>query len=143
MSNEMMKKEIYAAITAGERALTSLKAAQGKLNSARGWGMVDMLGGGLFTDLMKHSRIKDASSYLERAKYDLQIFQRELRDVSRTMDLKIEIGGFLSFADFFFDGIVADFLVQSKMAQAREQLEDAIIHVETLLRELKDRYNYL
>lgn len=35
-------KEIMEAIAAGERALSSLRAAQDSLNSARGWGILDM-----------------------------------------------------------------------------------------------------
>lgn len=137
MSNEMMRKEILEAIDAGERALLSLRLAQDKLSSARNWGIVDLLGGGFFTDLMKHSKMNQAASYVEDAKRDLQIFQRELRDVQGFVDLKVEIGGFLSFADFFFDGFVADYLVQSRIAEAREQIGNAIYRVEYLLKDLK------
>lgn len=137
MSNEMMRKEILEAIDAGERALLSLRLAQDKLSSARNWGIVDLLGGGFFTDLMKHSKMNQAASYVEDAKRDLQIFQRELRDVQGFVDLKVEIGGFLSFADFFFDGFVADYLVQSRIAEAREQIRNAIDRVEYLLKDLK------
>lgn len=137
MNNEMMRQEINEAIEAGQRSLMSLKQAKDKLNSARGWGIVDIFGGGFFTDMMKHSKINDASRYLEQAKRDLLRFQRELKDVNLPLDLKMEIGGFLSFADFFFDGIVADYLVQSKIANAREQVDDAIMMVENTLASLK------
>lgn len=139
MSDEIIRREIGEAVTAGERALGSLYAAQEKLNSARNWGILDMFGGGFITDMIKHSKMGDASSYMEAAKSDLQIFQRELRDVEVPMDIRMEIGGFLLFADFFFDGIVADYLVQSKIADARSQVEDAIQRVEKLLQELKGR----
>lgn len=69
--------EIREAIVAGERALNSLYAAQGKLKSAKGWGIFDILGGGLLSDLMKHSRMNDASSYMEAARRDLEKFKRE------------------------------------------------------------------
>ena len=52
------------------------------------------------------------------------------------MNLRMEVGGFLSFADFFFDGFVADYLVQSKIASAREQVDDAIEIVENILSSL-------
>lgn len=137
MSNYEMQKEMAEAIQAGERALRSLENARGALNSARNWGIFDLLGGGFVTDLIKHSKMGDASRYMEDAKRDLQVFQRELRDVDVPTDLRMEIGGFLSFADFFFDGIVADYLVQSRIAEARRQVEDAISRVERLLAELK------
>ena len=57
MSDFMMDKEIDEAIASGEHALISLREAQNKLNSARNWGIFDMLGGGLITDLIKHSKM--------------------------------------------------------------------------------------
>lgn len=143
MSNKLMKQEIREAITAGERALSSLYAAQEKLSSASTWGALDMFGGGMFISMIKRSKVNDASQYLEEAKRNLLAFQRELRDVQVTMDLRIEIGGFLSFADFFFDGFVADYLVQKKIADAREQISDAILRVDRLLRKLKLQYNQI
>lgn len=82
----------------------------------------------------------DASAYMEAAKHDLEIFQRELQDVSVPLDLKMEIGGFLTFADFFFDGFVADYLVQSKISDTRRQLADAVRRVENILRDLRIQY---
>ena len=132
------KKEISEAIVAGERALNSLYAAQDKLKSARGWGMIDLFGGGLFTDMIKHSKMDAASRCMEDAKRHLKAFQRELKDVNLSLNLRMEVGGFLSFADFFFDGLVADYLVQSKIASAREQVEDAIIMVKNILTALRN-----
>lgn len=129
--------EIREAITAGERALSSLYAAQNKLKSARGWGIFDMLGGGLLSDLMKHSRMNDASSYMEAARRDLEIFKRELADVSTSYNLRMDVDGFLTFADFFFDGLIADYLVQTKISQARGQVDEAIVKVSQILAELK------
>ena len=140
MSNEVMKREIGEAITAGERALTSLKAAQSKLNSAKNWGIYDMFGGGFIASMIKRSKMDDASAYMEAAKHDLEIFQRELQDVCVPLDLKMEIGGFLTFADFFFDGFVADYLVQSKISDTRRQLADAVRRVENILRDLRIQY---
>lgn len=137
MTNEMMRREMNEAIQAGERALISLKTAQSQLKSAGNWGLFDMFGGGLFSSMIKHSKMNDASRYMEDAKRDLLVFQRELKDVNVPMDLRMEVGSFLSFADFFFDGFVADYLVQSKITEAREQVEDAIRMVENILRDLK------
>ena len=134
------RKEINEAITAGEMALNSLYTAREKLNSARGWGFLDLFGGGFLTDMMKHSRMNDASRCMENAKHHLQVFQRELRDVNAALNLRVDVGGFLSFADFFFDGIIADYLVQSKIDDARAQVEDAIVMVEQILTRLKVDY---
>ena len=140
MSDYMLEKEIDEAIASGEAALFSLKEAQNKLNSARNWGIFDMLGGGLISDIIKHSKMNDASAYLEEAKRDLLVFQRELQDVQGTVDLKVDMSEFLTFADFFFDGFIMDYVVQTKIAEARRQIEQAIPLVEGLVNDLKYHY---
>lgn len=139
MSSEMMRREIKEAIDAGERALSSLKSAQEKLSSASNWGLLDMFGGGLFSTIMKHSKMSDAQNLMENAKRDLKRFQKELQDVNVPLDFRMEVGGFLSFADFFFDGFVADYLVQSKISDTKAQISDAIFRVEQILNELRRR----
>ena len=98
-----------------------------------------MLGGGFISDLVKHSKMNDASALMEQAKSDIQRFQRELRDVQVSLDLRMEIGSFLSFADFFLDGL--DYMVQSKITDAREQVDDAINRIEKILADVKNRMN--
>ena len=83
----------------------------------------------------------EAAALMEQAKSDIQRFQRELRDVQVSLDLRMEIGSFLSFADFFLDGLVADYMVQSKIADAREQVDDAINRIEKILADVKNRMN--
>ena len=137
MSNELMRKEVREAVQAGERALQSLYAAREQLNSAKNWGLFDIFGGGFFASMIKHSKLDGASTSLEEARYHLQIFQRELSDVCIPQELHINVNGFLSFADFFLDGLIADYLVQSRINDAREQVDDAIERVEMLLGDLK------
>lgn len=141
MSNEKMKQEMLEAIQAGETALFSLRDVEKKLHGARNWGIVDMLGGGFLTDLIKHSNMRDASAYMEDAKQKLMVFQRELKDVQLHYDLKMEISSFLTFADFFFDGLIADYLMQTKIADARDEVENAIDQVQQVLTELRAQYD--
>lgn len=140
MNDSMLDKEIQEAILSGERALEILRAAQNKLDSARNWGLFDTFGGGFISNVIKHSKMSDASSYMEDAKRDLLVFQRELKDVQGHVDLRVDVSGFLSFADFFFDGIVADYLVQTKIEEAKKQVAQAISIVERLLYDLKAQY---
>ena len=137
MTDEIRRKEIVEAIRAGDKALISLRLAQEKLSSAKNWGILDILGGGLITNMVKHSKINDASSYLKEAKDNLRVFQRELKDIPDFTALEIDIGEFLSFADFFFDGFIADYMVQTKISDAKDKIDEAIRKVESLLRELK------
>lgn len=137
MNTEMMRQEMKEAMDAGERALVSLRMAQEKLKSAGNWGWFDILGGGFVSTMVKHSKMEDAQRFMERAKIDLKSFQKELKDIHVPLDLKMEVGGFLTFADFFFDGVVADYLVQSKISDAKEQVSNAISRVERIMLELR------
>ena len=130
--------EIREAIEAGERALVSLRDARASLGSARNWGLFDLLGGRSISGLVKHVKIDSARQSLNRAKADLNRFSKELSDVRDLQGLNIEIGDFLTFADFFFDGFLADIVVQSKIRQAQERIDDAIYRVEEVLRQLRN-----
>ena len=132
-------KEIREAVFSGEKALVSLKDAKRYLDSARNWGVVDIFGGDLFSGLMKHSNIDKASQAMDRAKYDLRDFQQELHDVHDLPDMHIDMGDFMTFADYFFDGFIVDFMVQSKINEARQQVNNAISRVEGILRQIRSR----
>ncbi|MBR2281627.1 MAG: hypothetical protein IJ863_03285, partial [Spirochaetales bacterium] len=104
------------------------------LRKARNWGIYDILGGGFLSSVIKHSKIDNARSCIERAKYDLDVFNRELRDVSGSIN--VDIGGLLTFFDVM-DSFFADLLVQSRISDASRQVEQAIMRVEDILRRLK------
>jgi hypothetical protein len=131
-----IEKEKREAVEAGYRALQSLNSAKAELNSAKNWGLVDLFGGGMITGMVKHSKMGNAQRYMEQAKYDLSRFGKELNDVNMAYDLNIDVGGFLSFADLFFDGVVADWLVQSRINDARRQVDDAIWKVQEAINRL-------
>ena len=83
----------------------------------------------------KHGKMSKAESEIEEARYALQRFSKELRDVQGVSS--IHINDFLTFADFFFDGFVADVLVQSKISNAKKQCDDAIRQVEQIKSKLE------
>ena len=133
-------REVNEAVIAGETAIHSLQAAREKLDSARNWGILDILSGhkgGLISGFIKHSRVNAAQSCIDQAKSDLMRFENELRDVQDMNYLNVEISGFLTFADFFFDGLLADLLVQSKIADARAKVDDAINRVQNIVYRLR------
>lgn len=141
MGNEIIKLELKEVMNAGEMALCSLKTVQKELEHAKKWGIIDLFGGGFFVNIVKHSKIKNSSFYMETAKRDLRIFQRELNDVQMFLNLNLNIGDFLTFADFFFDGLITDYLVQSKINEARKQVWTAIKQVEKFLIDLQKLYD--
>ena len=131
------EKERREAIEAGQRALNSLRAAQKELESARNWGMVDLFGGGFISSMLKQGKMNTAQNHMEQARYDLQNFSKELRDVERGVDLHINTADFLTFADWFFDGFAVDWMVQNRINRAREQVGEAIRRVERILSALE------
>ena len=134
MNNVNLAKEVQEARYAGLRALDSLRAAQKALESARGWGIFDILGGGTISTLVKHSKLDRAREHIENAQYALKKFRRELADVNLP---DVRIDGLLTFADFFFDGFFADLLVQQRINEARRQIERTCRQVEDILRRLQ------
>ena len=56
----------------------------------------------------------------------------ELRDVEEIPEFNLDVGDFLTFADYFFDGFLADVMVQSRIRDAQAQVADAIRQVERI-----------
>ena len=52
-------------------------------------------------------------------------------------NLNINTGDFLSFADYFFDGFVVDWMVQDRINNARHQVEEAIRRTEYIINQLQ------
>ena len=132
-----MRKEVREAIAAGNDALSSLYQARDLLQSARNWGIWDILGGGFLSTMIKHHKLDQANACMSEAERKLAVFREELKDVELPQ-MQLSIDGFLSFADFFFDGVLEDYLVQRKINQARDKVERAITYVEALVRELEN-----
>ena len=116
-------KELREAIAAGNSAITSLESVRDSLESAEGWGEWDLFGGGLITDLVKHSRIDDANAEVRITQRLLGQFKTELADINLSADMiAIDTGSFLCFADFFFDGLIADWMMQTKINESLESV---------------------
>ena len=125
------KKELKEAMEAGYDLLTALERAEKSLSSAENWGTWDILGGGMISTMAKHSKIDEAQEEISNIQSLARTFYRELEDVDTYENLTIEIGSFLTFADYFFDGWLADLSVQSKIKDASKQVRDAQNKVST------------
>ena len=88
----------------------------------------------MFVSLAKHYKIDRARDAINRARYDLQAFSRELRDVE--MNLDINIGNFLTIFDLM-DSFFADIMVQSRLSDAARRIDEAIYKVEDCLSQLR------
>ena len=133
-------QEIDEAIAAGRKVFAGLEEVIEALDSARKWGIWDILGGGLFSTLTKNSRINKAQEGISKVQRLMHQFKRELNDVQNQVELGIDISDFESFADVFLDGFIFDVIVQTKITDALAQAHQAkgvVFQVVSNLEELK------
>jgi len=133
-------KELREAVNVGVAALDALEDVRKALSGAQGWGAWDLLGGGLLATAIKHGRINQAKKAAHRAQQALRHFQWELADLPRHYhrSIDIDIGSFAGFADYFFDGLIVDWVVQSRIVQSlahvnevRKRVLEATGHLRT------------
>ena len=143
---QAQRKEIGEALSAGMRARSALLSAAAHLDEAEDLGAWDMLGGGLLTTLAKHESLGEARCYADEAQRALSRFRTELADIRITAAPQVEIGGFATFADYFFDGLFADWAVQSQIHDAQysvsrteEQVRQVLSRLERMDRDAEAR----
>lgn len=130
-------KEIREAVAAGEKSLRSLEEVREKLQSAKNWGTWDILGGGLISNIGKHSAIDEANKIAVDVQEDLRSFTKELADVNEFTDIQVNLSSFASFADFFFDGIFADWFVQTKINDSLDNVNSTMYKIDEIIINLK------
>ena len=116
-------RETEEAIGAGQEAHRQAQQVLDSLRSARGWGIYDLLGGGMLSGLMKHSRMDRAQQQLESLRQALERFNRELKDVRVQCSASAELSAFWRIADLAWDGLISDWTVLSKISTAKARVE--------------------
>ncbi|WP_307442331.1 MULTISPECIES: hypothetical protein [unclassified Paenibacillus] len=134
---QLQTKELKEALSVGESVVEHLQLAAESLRSARNWGAYDMLGGGMLSTHIKHGKIDEAIDHVRTAQSSLSRFEKELKDVGVTLFIASHISGFLKFSDYFFDGLLTDWLVQGKIHETSKQVEDKSMEVNRLCNELE------
>lgn len=124
MNNELNHSEIDDVLFIINQILPLIDQAENTFRSARNWGFFDILGGGFIVDLIKHSKLGNASTIMNRINGLLYDLQRELKDVVIPTDFSMNTATFATFADFLFDGILADMYMQSKIISSLEQVRE-------------------
>lgn len=128
--------EIDEARGAAREARRDLERMLAALDSASSWGTWDLVGGGLIATSIKHGKLDDARAAAAGAQHALRKLTRELQDVSWEREITIDVGGFATFADYFFDGLISDWIVQSRINTSRQRAGDVKRDVEMVLSEL-------
>lgn len=130
-------KEIKEAVYAGERASTLVGKIQKTLQSVANGGTFDMVGGGILPSLAKRNKMREARDQIHDFQHTLRKFSRELMDVDMEIIIDLGIDDFLEFADWFFDGLIVDWMVQSKISNTREQIDRLDSKIDSLVSRLR------
>ncbi|MDD4694083.1 MAG: hypothetical protein PHD88_06770 [Firmicutes bacterium] len=115
-------KEINEAREAAREALHLLCEVEKRLRSARNWGIYDILGGGFFSSLIKHSKVDQAESLLRDVQNSLYRLQKELKDIDLSLNTSVGITEFEKFLDIAFDNILSDWFTQSRINESLQEV---------------------
>jgi len=116
--------QVNQALNLTNQLISELEQAERQLSSARNWGFLDVLGGGLIVDLIKHSKLSNAKVSMDRVNYLLQELRRVLGGISMPGDYSMTVGGFATFADFFFDSGIVDVYMTAKIMSSLNEVRN-------------------
>ena len=133
------RREIAEAIAAGRAACDLADEAGKELSSAENWGMWDVFGGGLFADMIKHEKLQNAQSTIYSLQSALSGLRTELADVERIdADLNVTVDGFMNFADYFFDGLFADWTVLNRIRDSLSSIGSVCANINSVIWKLEE-----
>ena len=136
---QAQKQEIREAISAGYSARSTADRILSELEDADGWNTWDILGGGgIITHMAKHSHLDEAQDLVQELQSQLRRFKTELADIQISANMQVNIDGFLRFADYFFDGLFADWAVGDKINQSLSSVSNTKSEINRMLDKLND-----
>ena len=135
-------KELKEAREAVDQVIVRIDAGIKQLESASSWGILDILGGGLISSLVKRNKIVEANRSLEEISSSLKSLNKELSDVDISLPDTIPDSFSDELFDMVFDNIFTDIRVQGEIKEnlvALKELRYAIIGIsERLDKEIED-----
>ena len=136
---QAQKQEIKEAISVGYSARSTADRILSELEDADGWNTWDILGGGgIITHMAKHSHLDEAQDLVQELQSQLRRFKTELADIQISANMQVNIDGFLRFADYFFDGLFADWAVGDKISQSLSSVSNTKSEINRMLDKLND-----
>ena len=132
------KAELDEAYEAGSDAMDVARGIADSLSSASGWATWDLLGGGILTDMIKHSHMNDAQQQIGTLQIALRRFRTELADVKIDDDLDFQMDGFTSFGDWFLDGLIFDWMALDHISKSEVQIQNTSNQIAMAISKLQD-----
>lgn len=135
-------KELKEARSAADISIAKIDCGLSQLESASSWGIFDILGGGLFSSLVKRNKIGQANLSLEEISTSLKALNKELSDVDISLPDAIPDRLSDELFDLVFDNIFTDIRVQGEIKEnlvALKELRYAIVEIrEKVDREIRE-----
>jgi DNA repair exonuclease SbcCD ATPase subunit len=134
-------RQLEEALAAGDEAVAALsrtKTALGRAQSAGTWDL--FLGGlpGMIATASKHGSLDEAQRQAGHAQHALAALRRELKDVDPQPHVgDVSLDGFSRFADYFFDGLIMDWVVQSRIDRSLSSVRSTYDQVAALISSLR------
>lgn len=121
MENRPQQSQINEALSVIDKLIPLVNDAERNLAAARNWGFLDVIGGGFIVDLIKHSKLNNATNSMEQVNYLMQKLQHILGSMNSN-DYSMNVGNFAALADFLFDGFIADIYMTSKIMNSLDEV---------------------
>lgn len=135
-------KELKEAKEAADLVIVRIDVGIRQLESATSWGILDILGGGLISSLVKRNKIGEANRSLEEISSSLKSLNKELSDVDISLPDTIPDSFSDELFDMVFDNIFTDIRVQGEIKEnlvALKELRYAIVGLgEKLEKEIRE-----
>lgn len=137
---EAEDKELQEALDAGRDVHFQVEKALDALDSAESWGVVDMMGGGMMTTMMKRDRMNQAKNAMTEIEYLLRKFRAELSDIAGADTVGADkFGTEWSMMDYLFDGFIIDYMVQQEITESLSNMRRLEKEIERVCESIQQR----
>lgn len=131
-------RETNEAMAAGRSILGQLENIERSLDDAQACAQWDLFTRkSIITHIAKWTYLDDAQMHAQKLEALVRRFKAELSDLSIQTDFGLPGSDGLRFADWFFDGLIVDWTVLSRIQEAQGNLSPSRYQVQNLLGELR------
>lgn len=112
----LLGKELSEAIAAAKNAHKNISALSIILRQALDWGKWHGRNSPAYAEMMKRSKLSEASRALAVTQRSLDYFAKEMSDLGETnMRFTINFNEINKFTDYFLDNLITDWIIQQKI----------------------------
>lgn len=134
----MSNLQIQNALNTVNSLIPLVEEAENQFKSARNWSFLDVLGGGMLVDLVKYHKLNKAGNSMNKISSLMQQLSYELGKIRIPNDYSMQLNGFVTFADFFFDGVFVDAYMTSKIMSSLDEVSKLKSKLYVLKSKLED-----